>query len=61
MASSDNFNILPESIMSIVAKHSGVSTLIGTPKEAQARTAGYADGSTQGAGSAYGGTTMECG
>ncbi|NLD14949.1 MAG: hypothetical protein GX665_07645 [Gammaproteobacteria bacterium] len=47
--------------MSIVAKHSGVSTLIGTPKEAQARTAGYADGSTQGAGSAYGGTTMECG
>lgn len=39
MVSSDNFNILPESIMSIVAKHSGVSTLIGTPKEAQARKA----------------------
>src|SRR3989344_3082421 len=33
----DNLNIPMESVMSVAAEHSGVSTLIGTPKEVQAR------------------------
>src|SRR3989344_4559028 len=33
----DNLNIPMESVMSVAAEHSGVSTLIGTTKEVQAR------------------------